>query len=270
MTARKKSALNKLSVLTAGGALLFGITLRTSSYSQSIDKPDTPLKVALVLDCITQPRFQADMPNFGLERMLPLAGGHLVYGRILLPTQKDRNLFQAAENAHRDFVMGFIRCAHVPGNALKNPTMSHSGSPSLKRPKLSKEKPRPASLPPNSDFVGPVLRVSPVCNRLRHLYAAEPRTASAEETNLYKEMGKAAQQALPKLMKGQGAEQDAGDWLIVTRPVCALKTACLKCHEGAKLGDTLGVMAYVVSKKTFAAVLPTSRDKPAGALRGGF
>jgi hypothetical protein len=264
------SALNRLRSLTAGGTLLLGVTLWTASHSQSIDKPDTPLKVALVLDCVTQPRFQDDMKNFGMSRMLPTAGGHLVAGRLILSTQKERDLFKTAENSHRDFLIGFYHCAHIPGSATT--ALGVPGTPdttSEKHEKRSaKAKPQPVLMDP-SGFDG-ADRVSPVCNHMRHLYS-NPSTApkaGTVEMDLYKEMGKAANKALPKLLKGQGAQQDTSDWLIVMQPVRAMKASCLKCHEGAKQGDTLGVLTYAVSKKSFANALPTVPT--VGPGRGGF
>ncbi|MCW3098412.1 MAG: hypothetical protein JWL77_4030 [Chthonomonadaceae bacterium] len=264
------NARNRFRILTAGGALLLGVTLWTSSHSQSIDKPDTPLKVALVLDCVTQPRFQDDMKSFGMSRMLPTAGGHLVAGRLVLSTQKERDLFKIAENSHRDFLIGFYHCAHIPGSFPNSPgTTNTPDAASEKQDKRSaKAKPRSVSMDtPGFDASD---GISPVCNDLRHLYSTPSTapTAGTIQTDLYKEMGKAAHKALPKLLKGQGAQQDSSDWLIVMQPVRAMKASCLKCHEGAKQGDTLGVLAYAVSKKTFADALPTVPS--AGPTRGGF
>jgi hypothetical protein len=282
------SALNRLRALTAGGTLLLGVTLWTASHSQSIDKPDTPLKVALVLDCVTQPRFQDDMKNFGMSRMLPTAGGHLVAGRLILSTQKERDLFKTAESSHRDFLIGFYHCAHIPGTAPTTPetipgereekkgksespnaTPSPETTPGKHDTRSAKAKPQPV-LTDTSGFGGVSDGISPVCNDLRHLYST-PSTApkaGTVEMDLYKEMGKAAHKALPKLMKGQGAQQDSSDWLIVMQPVRAMKASCLKCHEGAKQGDTLGVLTYAVSKKSFADALPTVPT--VGPSRGGF
>ena len=86
----RKPVLKTLCALMASGTLLLGVTLLTSSHSQSIDKPDTPLKVALVLDCITQPRFQDDTRDFGLSRLLPIAGGHLAMGQLVNPGYAQR------------------------------------------------------------------------------------------------------------------------------------------------------------------------------------
>jgi hypothetical protein len=254
----RKLAIKTLSALTAGGTLLLGLTLwMPSSHSQSIEKPDTPLKVALVLDSITQPRFQDDMKNFGMSRLLYIAGGHLAMGKLLLPTQKDRDLLKTAESTHRDFAIGFFHCAKVPGKATRGEGSFRSAAlPSGKTGKPN-EKSKPIPLTPETIPSADIAEsVIPVCSRLRHLHADHSGTAGVEEQNLYREMGKAAEKALPKLMKGQGIEQDAGDWLVVARPVRALKTSCLKCHQGAKLGDTLGVLTYIVSKKTFADALP--------------
>jgi hypothetical protein len=140
-------------------------------------------------------------------------------------------------------MIGFIHCAPVP--KMKGTTTPFPQDPNL--------------------------GVSLVCNRLRHLSADHPQTANLEEGKLYKEMGAAAQQAMPTLMKGKGAEQEVGDWLVVTRPVRAMKASCLKCHQGAKLGDTLGALAYVVSKQTFATTLPApSRIAPAAGNGRGL
>ena len=263
-----KSAPQRTAALIAGGTLLFGITLLTSSHSQSIDKPDTPLKVALVLDCLIQPRFQDDMKNFGMSRMVPTAGGHLVYGNLVLPTQKDRDLFKTAENGHRDFQVGFVHCAHVPGHLKTAASTSPEGKMSPRRSTMASGRPSRGSFGADSPDKSTV-SVIPVCNHLRSLYLTQKKTAATENEKLNTEMNKAAQKALPKLLKGQGTEQDSGDWLIVTRPVRAMKDSCLKCHEGAKLGDTLGALAYVVSKKTVASALPTSSARPA-AGHGSF
>lgn len=267
----RKPALKTLCALTASGTLLLGVTLLTSSRSQSIDKPDTPLKVALVLDCITQPRFQDDMKNFGMSRLLPAAGGHLAMGQLMLMTQKDRELMQTADNAHRDYAIGFFHCAHVPGSPSKTPAGIRPGGSFPEHPRKLDERSKPGQVTdaptPSSDLAE---RVSPVRNSLRHLYHGDRKVASETEQNLYREMGKAAQKALPKLMKGQGVEQDAGDWLVVARPVRAMKTSCLKCHQGAKQGDTLGVLTYVVSKKTFADAGPFPGRKAVTSNKGGF
>ena len=252
----RNPVLKTLCALTASGTLLLGVTLLSSSHSQSIDKPDTPLKVALVLDSITQPRFQDDMKNFGMSRLVRTTGGHLAAGQFLLPTQKDRDLLKTVESTHRDFAIGFFRCAKVPGTATKGAggvraatlPSEQTGTPSEK----SKPNPRTPETNP-SDIAGSVF---PVCSRLRHLYAHQAQTAPKEETRLYREMGKAAQSALPSLMKGEGVGQNVGEWLVLVQPVRALKASCLKCHQGAKLGDTLGALTYIVSKKTFADALP--------------
>ena len=261
---KSKPALKTLSALTAGGALLLGVTLWTSSGSQSLSKPDTPLKVALVLDCITQPRFQEEMQNFGMSRMLPTAGGHLAAGQLMLPTQKDRDLLKMAANSRRAFAIGFFHCAHLPGKsvpALKIPTSSQA--PAVRPGKPTVTVGAVEGVAPAPIYREPAEKLTLVYSGLAPLYKAEPKTANVQMTNLFKQMGKAAQSALPILMQGRGAEQEAGDWLVVTRPVRAMKTSCLKCHQGAKQGDTLGVLTYIVSKKTFAAVTPTTQ-------KGGF
>jgi hypothetical protein len=259
----RNSYLYRWSLMTAGATLMLGTALVTSSHSQSIGKPDTPLKVALVLDCITQPRFQDDLRNFGMSRVLPAAGGHLVAGQLSLNSPKDRDLFKSAEESHRDFAIGFFHCAHVPGSLPKAPvSASVSGDPGKrtaagKRPVLSSE-------PPGIDDAE---RLTCVSARLNHPTGKDHAAAGREWLDLFSAVSKIEKKALPKLMKGQGVDQEMGDWLVVARPVRALKASCLKCHEGAKQGDTLGVLTYIVSKKTFAAALP-SPVRTRGGLGG--
>lgn len=264
----RTSALNVLSGLAAGGTLLLGVTFWTSSSSQAVEKPETPLKVARLLDSLTQSRFQDDMTNFGMSRMLPAAGGHLAFGHMLLPTDQDLTRFRLAESAHRDFAIGFFHCAHISGKAAKSPVFTEGTERPAGRPSLptAQTAARPAA--PSPVLLDPAENVSHICDRLAHLYSVSGKGAYTEATKLYRQMGEAAQTALPQLKKGEGVEHDIRGWLIVLRPVRAMKASCLKCHAGAKQGDTLGVMAYIVSKQTF---LPTpTAIKPASASSHRF
>ena len=63
-----------------------------------------------------------------------------------------------------------------------------------------------------------------------------------------KNLTRVALPSLPVLRRGQGQTLDYQNWLLVMRPVLATHAACLGCHEGAKRGDTLGVMVYAVDK----------------------
>ena len=276
----RKFAFNLRSALTAGGTLLCGVTLWTASYSQTTAKLDAPLKVALALDSITQTRFQDDMANFGLSRMVHVAGGHLTFGRLMLETQQDRDLFKACERSHRDFAVGFFHCLHATGDAVKasagirgkeRPAV-HS-TPSAAKTQSIAQKAQLKPPKPEPEFTDPAERVSQISNHLIHLHLTHRATtpdssALNEDTLLFREMGRIAQNALPKLMKGQGVEQETADWLTVMRPVRATKASCLHCHTGAKQGDTLGVMTYVVSKRSFinAPAPPNSKSDHASAF----
>lgn len=61
-------------------------------------------------------------------------------------------------------------------------------------------------------------------------------------------INKTCVQASPRLLRGQAVQADRGKWVIWMSPVRAEQETCLSCHTGAKRGDTLGVMAYAVSK----------------------
>lgn len=260
----RKKAISTVSIMTAGVAALCAVALRTPSLSQSIDKPDTPLKVALVLDCITQPRFQDDMRNFGMSRLLPIAGGHMVSGQLVLHSKQEQELFQKAKDSGRDFAIGFFHCAHVPGkpadplrpdrpNGVKTIQFTGGRKPGV----------RPSQEEPS-------YRLSNVSIYMPHLSETGMPSFRQEYQKMQDEMGKAAQKALPILMKGQGAQQESGDWVIVERPVRALKDSCLKCHEGAKKGDTLGVLTYAVSKKSYPQLVHSPGAEPGGRPAKGF
>lgn len=263
MMARKWTA-SRLSTLTLGGALLCGITLWTTSHSQSVDKPDTPLKVAMVLDCITQPRFQDDMINFGVSRLAPAAGGHLLHGYLSLKSPKDKELFKSAVESHRDFAIGFFHCTHVPGKRGKV-SIAPPASGGLVTVQFQGNGKTSADRPAEAGRGGfRMYSVTPISNELRHMRTLPRQIAEDQFEQINKKMGDVAEKGLPKLMKGQDVTQDSGEWLVVARPVKAMKESCLKCHEGSKKGDTLGVMTYIVSKKTFADAGTPSKGRPNG------
>ncbi len=240
-----------LSAAAVSGAALLLVTAWLPSRSQSVSKPDTPLKVALVLDCITQPRFQDDMKNFGMSRMFPTAGGHLAMGHMYLSNPKEQALYKEATDSNRDFVIGFFHCTHVPGSLKPGGAV-----PATHR----------AGTFGGADGKGegnrePAEFISAIQGNLRHMFATKAPDAVNPEVALYREMALASQKALPKLLKGQDVEQASKDWLVVMRPVRAMKDSCLKCHQGAKRGATLGVLTYAVSKQVFPPVAATPSIK---------
>src|SRR5216110_2633601 len=101
-------------LMAAGSALLLTVTL-FPSHSQSISKADTPLKVALLLDCVIQPRFQKDAGVFGMDRIITLNGHRAISGSLIGLDKQEKELLQRVTEANRDFSISFLHCAHVPG-----------------------------------------------------------------------------------------------------------------------------------------------------------
>ena len=54
---------------------------------------------------------------------------------------------------------------------------------------------------------------------------------------------------LPRIKHGDKIDVVAGKWELAIRPVKAADKSCLTCHTGAKKGDTLGAMVYMVHLK---------------------
>jgi hypothetical protein len=221
----------RVSILMAGSGLLLAATYLTSQ-SQSISKVETPHQVADVLDCVFQPRFQKDEIGFGLSRIMTISG-HEKVARFTPQDENEKRLMAKVQTAGREYVVAFLHCAHVPG---RYPEIRDA-----KGKVVAEEQKGSASLHPH----------------LTSLFASSPGKEKPEmlasrplglEGKGMKNVEKVVIDALPKLKKGKDVEADSAKWLVVMRPVTASQDSCLKCHTGAKAGDTLGVMVYAVSK----------------------
>jgi hypothetical protein len=218
-------------LIVLSGTLLILAAAKTPQRSQPAAKADTPLKVADVLDRLIQPRFQRFDLGFGVTSRLVRVVGH---NAVLLraETTEEKRLLADADAANRAYVIAFLHCVHVPATAYRNVKGQTVKIP----PSLGRGGDRPA---------------------LRYVAARE----SARERGGYyqvfnanaAEWQKATLKALPRLMKGEIVNAESGEWLLAMRPVKASRKECLNCHTNSKLGDTLGVMVYGVSKRLSSA-----------------
>src|ERR1051325_3616056 len=103
----RPNLLNTTLFLAAGSRLLAAAFLLPAG-SQSITKADTPLKVAQLLDCVIQPRFQKDAGEFGMERIITLNGHHSISGILVGQNKQEKDLLQRVAEARRDYTISFL------------------------------------------------------------------------------------------------------------------------------------------------------------------
>ena len=150
-----------------------------------------------------------------------------------------------------NFVITFFHCAHVPGKSLDPSTLG--------------EKTQQQELILSKRALHPSITVlmsycwQPVVKKVNGSYVPydpahhngkpEMLPSGLPDVLLDEMINKTCVQASPRLLRGQSVQANRGKWVIWMSPVRALQETCLSCHTGAKRGDTLGVMAYAVSKK---------------------
>ena len=228
-----------LLLVSAGTALLSAATL-ASSHGQAghYFQTDTTHQVADCLDSLIQPRFQDNRAGvFGLTRVVTpeqLAGvrGHMGLAVLQPKTPTEAALLHQANAAHRDYVVAFLHCAHVPGH-LRDTTL-------LPNYRTAGEKPYLQTLATHPVRQIDAAQQAQVVNLFGRTHLSDADTAA---------ISRKAISDLPSLRQGISQEVSVNNWLVVMRPIAAAHDSCLGCHEGAHHGDTLGVMVYAVSKK---------------------
>ena len=212
-------------LFAAGGApLLLALALPAfsshSGASPQVVSPQTPQQVADTLDGIVQPRFQKNAGRFGIDRVVHL-DGHEGVAWVDPNNPAEARQFAAVKASHRSYVLAFLHCRHKPGAHVDPPT--------------------PAA-PPERHFQPGVYP----------LMAVGGTQAGADKTFQWadKALGPVVLPHFAQLNRGQPAQAEYENWVIVMRPVRALHQACVNCHAGTKIGDTLGVMVYAVDKNT--------------------
>jgi hypothetical protein len=175
------------------------------------------VEVATLIDSVVQPRFLKDAGEFGLRRLAGLNGHDAV-----LFTAEDKTEKKALEQVDafgRDYFLAFLHMAHKPGKYVRGPSPGRKVA---------------------SD-------VQPHLSRIRTAKDVFLKERLSE--NQWAALLTLATDRLPELRKGKDESAVFENWSVSMRPVLARKS-CLDCHEGAKDGETLGVMLYAIAKKT--------------------
>ena len=252
-----------------GGTLLLGASLLGTSRPLPKSGPDgaaardgsavpapklpvahaahTPQEVADRLDDLLQPRFQERAEFFGLSRIYVPLDAHQytvheadkIYRQPLYNligrSPEEKSLLTAANAANREYVVGFLHSANTLGD------------PPLKK-NARKHLPAPAHPLPAPDAM-PEAYFEPLV-----IHGAENQGEKMKDRDHLaqwqianmKAVNEAVKKAAARARKGEKMEVQAGEWVLLLRPVKAAQDSCLACHGRAKKGDTLGVMAYAI------------------------
>lgn len=230
---------------------LGAMALLTMAWMPSRSQPETavltPLKIAEKLDALVQPRFQEASGLFGLDRIPPAISGHDKVRRA----ESDPNAgiqadLKAIADSRRDYVMGFLHIAHKPGMPATDPAGDRptaANSPGAKKIRAPFK---------------PYLKLMFVFDTLHHAPQAAYRPRNVEGLmdqkvmQIQSRLESVALKAAPQVASGKKLNLADERWQIYLRPVMATQASCIGCHKEAKIGDTLGVMVYAVSKTTAA------------------
>ncbi len=203
-------------ILIAGTALL-AASLLAASLATPAPSAETPQQVASTLDSIVQPRFQQNAGRFGADRVFALDGHGNVHW-VEADSRAERRRFSAVKASHRPYIIAFLHCRHKPGAHIDPPT-----------------KPEPLDLAkPTVDALTAVGKTQIGADRMY------------DWAN--KSLNFVVLPHLSALKHGQPVQAEYENWVVVMRPVRAQHQSCINCHAGARRGDTLGVMVYVVDK----------------------
>ena len=212
----------RTSTLCLGSTALLGATVFAASSAFQRHLPpvngDTPQQVAETLDHLVQPRFQQNAGQFGVDRVINL-DGHTDIHDLHAESPGEQRLLRRVYGSHRSVVVAFLHVRHKPGVHKDDPTDHETPDPDFK----------------------------PSVEALACLGASQ---SGVDHTMDWADMKltRVVLPSLPALRRGQGQTVDYQNWLVVMRPVLATHASCVGCHEGARRGDTLGVMVYAVDK----------------------
>jgi hypothetical protein len=195
-------------------------------------------KVADLLDRFVQPRFAQADGKFGASRVI-LIPGHAA-ANLVPTTPEERKLAAEAQDARRSYNIALLHVPHPPG---KDP----SRLAGIRR-KAKGDQPWLQTLVRHGaeSSVGQMPRVKTrrsLMEMSRRLGSVQLKFQQRE-----KKFENAAVSGLSALKRGQPIEKRVDGWLVSARPVVA-SAACISCHNGAKQGQTLGVMVYSVREE---------------------
>lgn len=191
-----------------------------TSPSPPTQSLQTALLVAQTLDSYVQPRFEILRDrNFGALRIVYRKHAGLAQLKVDTATEKEK--IANVNAAHRDYAISLLHCAEIPGRYFDSGDIGMQLLYFNQKPFIESTN-----------------------NYPRSFDREEGKQAGIDGTAIEKR----AIAVLPKLRKGQEQRVEVKNWVVLMRPVLAAKQECLDCHTKAKIGDTLGVMVYAVSK----------------------
>ncbi len=224
-----RTLLNMYTIIMAVGALGLMVTALASPKKEVLPPLETPEQVAQAIDDVIQPRFQKDVDEVGIERIL-IEGHSGIYSLDTKHMPKMKTLLKRIALSRRQFAISFFHCIHKPAKfrGITKESFTSNGE---------EEGLQTLILPGNQYY-----RTAGVGSLAEH----DRQGKWEEEQNPAIE--KATTKVLPELRKGKPKEANIGKWYVAMRPVRAIKPSCLNCHTGAKKGDLMGVMVYSVSR----------------------
>lgn len=189
------------------------------------------------LDSVLRPRFKDEKGRFGVSRF-ETPNGHsnvTAFGRS--PEEKTR--LDELQAKGPSFLVYFLRVNHPAGERPE-------GSASSDFPKGTTA-PREGDLVSLTHGGGRYARVRPAID-------AQPDAAEIKERRerLEREIAElkpSIQRTIPTLKRGRKVEQETVNWFVTISPIGADDATCLACHRGAKKGETLGALIYLVHRK---------------------
>lgn len=203
-----------------GSKALFAATLLAVAFAAP-PSGATPHQVAVTLDSIVQPRFQQNAGRFGSDRIFTLDGhGNVQWVNSGVdgdwPSEKRR--FAAVKSSHRPYIIAILHVRHKPGAHVD-----------------------PATRPQSVDFVKPTIDC---------LTTVGATQGGAHRMYVWanNSLGAVVLPHVAALNHGQPVEAIYENWVVVMRPVRALRQSCVNCHVGVRRGDTLRIMVYAVDK----------------------
>ena len=190
-------------------------------------KPVSSVKFVDQLDKLVQPRFQVSAGIFGMDRIS--FHGHEPISEPEEVKSFKRMLKGTSTLAKTTYSVGFFHCIDKPGQMMN-------------KDKDEQEEPYKKHL---NEYYS-------------ELYLVEKGKVIDEDedprTNIYgvpdyKQVNEFCAKNLDKLTHGKSVDGQIKNWDIALRPVKAEHESCVNCHEGAKPGDTLGVMVYALKQQ---------------------
>lgn len=230
-------------LLFIGGVLTTALCAATLLCSRAEDAKSAPRGVANLLDGVIQCRFQEDLSQFGISRMVPEVHGHVQVNWMTQLSKSQQERVQEANGRKLGYSVAFLHIAHKPGSFQKSGKSSSGAGPN------SHAHARPAA---ETEFT-PYLSLLPIENTTVNAKGLRTSRAGTDLAQRLDEARPVVMKAIPALKSGKDVEAAVGNRTVFMRPVRATKQSCLGCHEGAKLDDTLGVMVYIVDNHPLVA-----------------